>query len=345
MIHEDIFTGIQARRFMMPEIDIVIDGKSCTGCGGCGSVCRYNAVVVSEHMVNGSENYQIEAELNSNCVECLECEEVCLVLDGPRLHEFDNILENFTARSDHKGVQDGGVTTMLLYNLMEQGEIDAAIVTQRDKQWRVIPRIVDTPEGILNAKGSKYVMASTASLLRRAADKYERFAFVGVPCAVQTAKMFREFVSDRLYLNVALYCMESFTHHNLEKLISEKFDFSIGEVQKMDISKGKFMFHTADGVVGNVPIKEIKELRRRCCRKCLDFSGYHSDISIGSVGAPAGWNSVLVKSERGQEAFDKVKGSLELEEGNLKPIINLYERKVRENSKKVGYPFAIRKWG
>jgi coenzyme F420 hydrogenase subunit beta len=48
------------------------------------------------------------------------------------------------------------------------------------------------------------------------------------------------------------------------------------------------------------------------CDECADFLGRAADISVGSVGSEDGWSSVLVRTRAGREAFERVRGRLEL---------------------------------
>ena len=82
----------------------------------------------------------------------------------------------------------------------------------------------------------------------------------------------------------------------------------------MDFGGGKFWAYTKNGDNGeepephNVAIKEVAPLARNPCHHCLDYTSYYADISLGSVGAPDGWNSIIVRTETGEKYLNKVKG-------------------------------------
>jgi coenzyme F420 hydrogenase subunit beta len=48
------------------------------------------------------------------------------------------------------------------------------------------------------------------------------------------------------------------------------------------------------------------------CDECADFLGRAADLSVGSVGVPGGWSSVLVRSEAGRRAMAQARGQLDL---------------------------------
>ena len=76
------------------------------------------------------------------------------------------------------------------------------------------------------------------------------------------------------------------------------------EVIKTDINKGKFFVYTKDGRDLTIPIKEISDLAREDCEVCFDLTSESADISIGSIGAPSGWNAVLIRTSKGKELFE-----------------------------------------
>ncbi|MGV9174077.1 MAG: Coenzyme F420 hydrogenase/dehydrogenase, beta subunit C-terminal domain, partial [Promethearchaeia archaeon] len=76
------------------------------------------------------------------------------------------------------------------------------------------------------------------------------------------------------------------------------------EVKKTDINKGKFFVYTKDGRELKVPIKEISSLAREDCEVCFDLTSEGADISVGSIGAPSGWNAVLIRTPKGKKLYD-----------------------------------------
>ncbi len=48
----------------------------------------------------------------------------------------------------------------------------------------------------------------------------------------------------------------------------------------------------------------MKELVRSCCHVCGDFTAEFADLSVGSVGSPDGWSTVIVRSQRGEQALE-----------------------------------------
>jgi len=111
----------------------------------------------------------------------------------------------------------------------------------------------------------------------------------------------------------------------------------INDAKKMDINKGKFFVYTQNGEEFNVPIKEISHLAREDCEMCFDLTSESADISIGSIGSPSGWNTVLIRTETGKELYNKLieKDLIESKElSEVKPGLPLLERIASLKNKK-----------
>ena len=61
--------------------------------------------------------------------------------------------------------------------------------------------------------------------------------------------------------------------------------------------------HQKDGETYKARLKKVKQLVRPCCHGCDDFSSEFSDISVGNVGSPNGWSTVVVRTKKGEEVL------------------------------------------
>jgi len=50
-----------------------------------------------------------------------------------------------------------------------------------------------------------------------------------------------------------------------------------------------------------VPLKEVKEFVRSNYKICGDFTAESAGISVGGVGSPDGWSTIVSRTNRGQE--------------------------------------------
>ncbi|AEH60049.1 coenzyme F420 hydrogenase/dehydrogenase beta subunit domain protein [Methanosalsum zhilinae DSM 4017] len=312
---------------MHPKIAEVIEYDVCTACGACAAVCPVKAVNVNTKAEIRDPNdmtLYVKGAAPEVCEECYACSRVCPVVHGYLEDEFANVKRFFAAKSDIPG-QDGGVTSAILKSLFEKNEIDCVVGISRDENWQTELILMTKPEDVDKTTGTKYTYDSVVSALREPFEKFDRIAVVGVPCQIHGSRLIMDNINDKIVLLVGLFCMESFYHDVMtEEIIPEKLGLSISEVIKLDFAKGKFWAYTRDGESHNVPIPEIAPLARDPCHACCDYTAIYADISVGSVGAPDGWNSVLIRTEAGERYFDMVEG-LEIME-DPKPGMSLIKK-------------------
>ena len=162
--------------------DDIVDTDICAKCGTCSVVCPNNLVKFDEKPYISHE--------------CLRkgngmCAEVCpRKLTGSydvrnRLNSFE---QYYYAKSAIEG-QSGGVVTKLLENLLDDGEIDGAVVVGAD-HWKPVSMIINSSEDLINhqknvdTSKSKYAI-STLNAVRQAGEMgCEKIAVVGLPCQV-----------------------------------------------------------------------------------------------------------------------------------------------------------------
>jgi F420H2 dehydrogenase subunit F len=94
-----------------------------------------------------------------------------------------------------------------------------------------------------------------------------------------------------------------------------------------------------DGEVHSVPIKDGAKYARNPCHHCCDYTSVFADISVGSVGAPDGWNSVFIRTEIGEKYFDVVREDMEIIE-DPKPGLELVEKLIETKRKNNAKHFA-----
>jgi coenzyme F420-reducing hydrogenase beta subunit len=300
-----------------PKILEVIEHDVCTACGACVSTCPAGAITMGKHAeVRDPDNLEqyVKGAAPNVCEGCFTCGRLCPVIDGYVDDEFSNVKEFFAAKSTIKG-QDGGVTSLLAKALLESGEADCIIGIARDEKWDTELIIMTKPEDVDRTTGTKYTYDSVLSALKDPFEKYEKIAVIGVPCQAHGARLISENVNDKIVLIIGLLCMESF-HHDVmtETIVPEIMGLNAEDVVKMNFNKGQFWNITKDGEEHTVKIPQVAPHARNPCHHCCDYTSVSADISLGSVGAPDGWNSVLIRTETGKKFFDMFKNKVEIME-------------------------------
>jgi len=336
-------------------VKIIFETKNCSGCGLCAGICPVKCLQIYNGFGKIDED---------KCIRCGLCYFVCprtylpvrvlnMTQEGTsEIKEYQKVgffLEAYSARTKISEIseicQDGGVSSTCLHYLLENNEIDVAIGAKMSNTlWRPEPVLLKSKEEILLTAGTKYVNNPNLQMLNENELQDKRIAVVGVPCQAQAllkSKVYNiGFPSiNNIEYRIGIFCMESFSYKSLLE-ICEKLNVDIKNAKKMDINKGKFFVYTNSGEEFNIPIKEISHLGREDCEMCFDLTSESADISIGSIGSPSGWNTVLIRTRKGKELYDKLLSNNLIESKALvdvKPGLPLLQRiagSKKNNSKK-----------
>ena len=238
--------------------------------------------------------------------------------------------ERFTARVNTSipGAQDGGVVSALLIELLESGEIDGALVAKpsETEPWKGVAHLAQTREDVIACAGSFY--NQTLALGHLDLKKYDlppkpRIALVGTPCEIQGLRAMQErpfnwgaSKVDAVVLTIALLCTKNFDYEGLmPREIQAQRGISLQDIDKIDIIRGKLFLYGDDGAtLLEEPIRNFHGAALKGCDECADFLGVAADISAGSVGSEDGYSSVLIWTDAGCAAFQKVAPRLEIRE-------------------------------
>ncbi|MFX1495078.1 MAG: Coenzyme F420 hydrogenase/dehydrogenase, beta subunit C-terminal domain, partial [Promethearchaeota archaeon] len=296
-------------------VKVIYENNNCSGCGLCAGICPVNCI----NIYNGFGKLD-----EDKCIRCGLCYYFCPRTYLPvallnmtqkntsKIENFPKIghyLEVYSARTKIKEIlevcQDGGITSTCLHYLFERNEIDIALGAKMSKTlWRPEPLLIKNKDDILKTAGTKYVNNPTLSLLNKLNKNSSKIAVAGVPCMMQ-ALLKSEIYNigipslNQVKYRIGIFCMESFSYESLLK-ICETLNVDINNVRKADINKGKFFVYPHEGEKLSIPIKEISHLAREDCEMCFDLTSESADISIGSIGSPPGWNTVIIRTQKGK---------------------------------------------
>lgn len=316
-------------------VNLIFDSNNCSGCGLCAGICPVNCL----NIYNGFGKIE-----EDKCIRCGLCYFVCprsylpvrllnMTQDNAtEIKEYDNIgyfKEVYSARTKIKEIaevcQDGGISSTALYYLFDKKKIDLALGAKMSNTlWRPEPILLKNKEDIILTAGTKYVNNPTLKLLNELNGENKELAIVGVPCMMQgllKSKIYNIGIPslNNVKYRIGIYCMESFSYEGFLKIL-EKLNVTVGDVKKTDINKGKFFVYTNNGDELSIPIKEISNLAREDCEVCFDLTSESADISIGSIGSPSGWNTVVIRTEKGKELYDDLVSSNFIESKPIKEV-------------------------
>jgi coenzyme F420 hydrogenase subunit beta len=296
----------------------IIDTKLCVGCGCCVALCPVSAITYNE-----------QPEITGRCTSCGLCYENC-----PRTG-FDEFLEEkrifgrirdisetetgvmlgiYAVKAKPQAIrekcQDGGAATALLAELLREGG-NAAIVAGIDKEkiWSPVPVIAYDEITLASHAGTKYTSAPMVKGLRDAVEQgSSRIGFVGTPCQIrairrlESGKLGKSKLAKSCELKLGLFCMETFNYNALMGYLKEQ-GVDPKNVTKFEIKKGKFIAYRTGELDFEVKISKLKVLMRECCKTCTDYTSEFADISIGNIGSPDGWSTVIIRTPRGEASL------------------------------------------
>ena len=121
--------------------------------------------------------------------------------------------------------------------------------------------------------------------------------------------------------------------------MSEILGVEIGLADKVDVKKGKFVVYVK-GERKACEVGELEKAVRESCVFCTDFTARLADISVGSVGSPDGYSTVILRSKKGEELFGLLKGegleTTSVDRDEIAKLVSLKRKRGMEELEKLG---------
>ena len=207
-------------------VDKIVLADMCCGCGTCAGICPSNSL---EMAFNKYGEYQ--PHLIGECSDCGLCLKVCPFNDNTQdeladdlfslvsnikkddtLGYYHNCMMGYANRDGirEKGAS-GGMVTLLLTLLLEQGKIDGAVVVGPSdrKGIRFESRIVRSVEEIQTCAKSKYYPIEHSRVLKQIMKEGGKYAVVGLPChiyGIRKAQKHSKKLRERIKYILGIVC-------------------------------------------------------------------------------------------------------------------------------------------
>ena len=176
-----------------------------------------------------------------------------------------------------------------------------------------------TPDEVRQGAGSVYHQSyPLAEIAQGLPAGVERIALVGTACQVAGLRALQRFPwkyrrapVEKVTLAIALFCTRSFDPQRLTiELVRRGLDLE--RTAKVDIRDGLFRAFDAEGhAIFSTKVRTLAPAALAGCDECADFTGAMADLSVGNVGSRPGYTTVLIRTRRGMEAWERAAAALD----------------------------------
>jgi coenzyme F420-reducing hydrogenase beta subunit len=290
---------------------------------------------------------------------------------GPSAKPSDigaNVLRSYVAHAASPLVRQraasGGVVTAILAEMLSSDRVDAVVTVDHAKDGKGGSefRCVRDIKELEQTQSSVYTPVFYGEAVRELLDSDETFAIVGRPCqlrAVENLKRIHPSFGDRLACTISLFCAWHISRVALKHLASIAYKNRSADFDHVAFREGdwpgrlvfsknnertEFPYFDLNSTNGTYYYPLVAPFIPDACARCFDVLGEFGDVSVGDPwnlglepGPNKGYSLVVVRTERGQQAFDACLDSSAVEIS--------HEISIAQLAQSQGNTIAIKKSG
>jgi 3,8-divinyl protochlorophyllide a 8-vinyl-reductase (ferredoxin) len=232
-----------------------------------------------------------------------------------------------------EGAQWTGIVSSIAIEMLNRGIVEGVVCVQNTKEDRFQPKpiIARTPEEILAAKVNKPTLSPNLSVLEEIEKSgMKRLLVIGVGCQIQALRAVEKQLGlEKLYV-LGTPCVDNVTRAGLQKFLDTTSKSPDTVVYYEFMQDFRVHFKHEDGSTELVPFfglntKELKDVFAPSCMSCFDYVNATADLVVGYMGAPFGWQWIVVRNDTGKEMLDLVQDQIDTQpvtsEGNRKEAV------------------------
>ena len=322
------------------EINKVISGGYCIGCGACA--VQDDSISIQESAMRMPQaSLAHDSEQSNVCPFASATSEDEI---GRRLYESDSYfdkrvgfyLNNYVGHVHEyqyrSNASSGGMVTWILVELFKMGKIDGVIHVGESHSKKEIfeYQVSETLEEIEKKSKSRYYPVHYEQALKKILGNGKKYAFVGIPCFVKSIRLLAQ--ANKQVEESISYCISIFCGHSKTKAFSEmlamqqgvapeqissidfrvknpkqpanRYNVQVSRKEQVNISRAK----------PSIPTRELYGLdwglgyfKPKACDWCDDIVGETADMSCGdawlpeTVGDSLGNNIIVVRNRLFQD--------------------------------------------
>jgi coenzyme F420 hydrogenase subunit beta len=265
--------------------------KLCSDCGLCDTALRplmpqacvfvNNQAAAIEQYVHGRERVTPDEMLFG----------VYMTMHATRL------------RRPNPHAQWSGMVTRLGALLFERGIVDAVLTTGAVPGTRFVPQpfLARTPEEVTASAGNKPCLSPGLSLLDEIRESgIRRLAAIVVGCQTHALRAIQAEVGlDELYV-IGIPCTDNVAYPELRRFLAMASDSPETVVHYEFMQDFRVHLRHENGRIEKINFVDLPrvdpgDIFAPACLACFDYLNGLADLTIGYLGAPAGWQWILVR--------------------------------------------------
>lgn len=217
-----------------------------------------------------------------------------------------------------EGAQWTGIVSTIACEMLTQGLVEGVVCVQNSDEDRFQPKpiIATTTEEILGARVNKPTLSPNLSLLEQVERSgMKRLLVIGVGCQIQALRAVEDKLGlEKLYV-LGTPCVDNVTRAGLQKFLETTSKSPETVVAYEFMQDFRVHFKHEDGSVEKVPFfglktNQLKDVFAPSCMTCFDYVNSLADLVVGYMGAPFGWQWIVVRNNTGRQMLDLVKDQL-----------------------------------
>lgn len=218
-----------------------------------------------------------------------------------------------------EGAQWTGIVSTIAIEMLNRGLVEGVVCVQNTKEDRFqpMPVIARTPEEILAARVNKPTLSPNLSILEQVEKSgMKRLLVIGVGCQIQALRAVEKKLGlEKLYV-LGTPCVDNVSRAGLQKFLETTSRSPDTVVHYEFMQDFRIHFKHEDGSIEKVPFfglktNQLKDVFAPSCMSCFDYVNSLADLVVGYMGAPFGWQWIVVRNNTGKEMLDLVKDQLD----------------------------------
>ena len=218
-----------------------------------------------------------------------------------------------------EGAQWTGIVSAIACQMLEQGMVEGVICVQNtpEDRFQPMPVIARTSEEVLAAKVNKPTLSPNLNVLEQIEQSgMKRLLVIGVGCQIQALRAVEpELGLEKLYV-LGTPCVDNVSRQGLQKFLETTSRSPETVVHYEFMQDFRIHFKHEDGSIEKVPFfglktNQLKDVFAPSCMSCFDYVNSLADLVVGYMGAPFGWQWIVVRNETGKQMLDLVREQLD----------------------------------